>query len=292
VPTALGGVVGALRLFDMRRRVSFDQIFALSFLGVGMVATLTWLAGGGATPYGFLLGLITAGSALNPPRRALVCATVCALAAFAPLTYGPHGSAAIAIVVGATLVWVTIGVLLTIAADGLRDHQLALIRDEREASELARVDQLTGLGNRRAFDEALAYEIARVRRTPMPLSVALIDLDGLKGINDVYGHLEGDAALRKVAVGVALAVRGIDAVFRWAGDEFAVIFPNTTAGEAAVVSERARRAVAGAAHTSNGEPLLVSYGVAQLEDGDPRKLIESADAALLAYKAARPPLPN
>ena len=87
-------------------------------------------------------------------------------------------------------------------------------------------------------------------------------------------------------------MRGADRVYRWAGDEFAIVFPDTTAGEAALVAERARRTIAASSNTSQGEPLLVSYGVAQLTDGDPVELIDAADEALMAYKSARPPLRN
>jgi diguanylate cyclase (GGDEF)-like protein len=233
--------------------------------------------------------LIVFGSAMNPPRRSLPFLGACVVAALAPLAYGPHDAHTVTILVASTAVWAAVGLLIVIAAQGLRDHQLAFVSEQRA---LARADALTGLGNRRAFDEALALEIARVRRVPAPLSIALIDLDGLKRINDSYGHLEGDAALRKVAIGIALHVRGLDRAYRWAGDEFAVIFPNTTAGEAAAVAERVRRGVASSAYTSNGEPLLVSYGIAQVDEGDPKQLIETADAALMEYKAARPPLPN
>jgi diguanylate cyclase (GGDEF)-like protein len=157
-----------------------------------------------------------------------------------------------------------------------------------EERRLARIDQLTGLGNRRAFEETLAAELSRVRRTPAPLSIAIFDLDGLKSINDRYGHLEGDRCLRQVATALQLGVRGHDRAYRWAGDEFAVVFPDTTAAEAALVAERIRSRAAASAVTSHGEALVVSYGVAQLEDGDPEELMRAADAALFEYKAARP----
>lgn len=290
--SVLGGLAGAYRLFDLRQTVRWREIYALSYVGVLTVGGLTWLAGGGATPYTALLGMVVSGSALNPPRRSLPVLALAIAVAVLPLVYGHTDSDALVLTVSTTAVWATIAFLLTLAADGLRGHQLQLIRDSREASELARIDPLTKLGNRRAFDESLAVEVARVRRMAAPLSIALIDLDGLKRINDVLGHLEGDAVLRKVAMGLTLAVRGADRVYRWAGDEFALVFPDTTASEAALVAERARRTIAASSTTSQGEPLLVSYGVAQLSDGDPVDLIDAADEALLAYKGARPPLPN
>jgi diguanylate cyclase (GGDEF)-like protein len=87
-----------------------------------------------------------------------------------------------------------------------------------------------------------------------------------------------------------MGVRGADRAFRWAGDEFAVLFPNTNAAEAGVVCERVRRRTAASALTSQGEPLLVSYGVAELVDGDPTKLVATADTALFNFKSAQPAL--
>jgi diguanylate cyclase (GGDEF)-like protein len=284
----MGAFAGAWRLWDRRQTVSWNELYALSYVGLGTVVALIWLAGGGVTPYAALYAVISASSALNPPRRSFPFQTLCVAAACAPVAFGADAT----VIVPTTLSWAIVSVLLVFGADGLRQQSLAVREQEREASELARADQLTGLGNRRAFEETLAAEIARVRRSPAPLSVALIDLDGLKRINDRYGHLEGDACLRQVARALELGVRGSDRAYRWAGDEFAVLFPDTTAAEAAVIAERIRLRAAASAFTSEGEPILISYGVAQLEEGDPDALLQAADIALFQYKAARPPLPN
>src|SRR3954468_18415777 len=221
----IAGFAGAARLFDARRAVTFDQLYALSYLGIGSVVGMVWLSGGGDSTYGALYPVIVAGSALNPPRRSLPFIAACVVASVA------QGGAG---VVAATAGWAVVGALIVLAADAIRQQSLAFRED-------ARVDTLTGLGNRRAFEETLAAEVARVRRDPAPLAVALFDLDGLKRINDRYGHLEGDACLRQVASALQLGVRGSDRAYRWAGDEFAVLFPNTTAAEATAVCERVRQ---------------------------------------------------
>ena len=89
------------------------------------------------------------------------------------------------------------------------------------------MDSLTGLGNRLAFDESLAMEISRARRESSALSIGIADLDDLKGINDRFGHLEGDRALREAARAIELSVRMTDRCFRWGGDEFVIILPAT-----------------------------------------------------------------
>ena len=273
---AVGTFAGAARLFDARRPVTFDQIYLLSYLGIASVLAMTWLAGGGAAPYAALYPVIVAGSALNPPRRSLPFIAACVAAA---LAQGGAGA------IPTTLGWAIVGALIVLAADAIRQQSLLLMSD-------ARVDALTGLGNRRSFDETLGVEVARVRRAPAPLAVALFDLDGLKRINDRYGHLEGDACLRQVALALQLGVRGTDRTYRWAGDEFAVLFPNTTAAEATVVCERVRQRTAASAFTSQGEALMVSYGVAELKDGDPLGLVAAADDALMGFKRERPALKN
>src|SRR3954464_235029 len=99
---------------------------------------------------------------------------------------------------------------------------------ERER-DLSRTDALTGLLNRRAFIEALDRERARHQRFPRPLTLAYLDLDNFKGINDSHGHAAGDALLRAVAQGMENSVRDVDSVGRLGGDEFAILMPETDA---------------------------------------------------------------
>jgi diguanylate cyclase (GGDEF)-like protein/PAS domain S-box-containing protein len=156
---------------------------------------------------------------------------------------------------------------------------LALLRRE------ALTDSLTGLANRRAFDERLAAELSRARRHHEPVSLALIDLDDFKALNDRHGHPEGDRALKRVAEIVRASVRAEDTAARLAGDEFAVILPSTAATAAQPVINRVAGAVA-------GDPLLaglgttVSAGVAEAHDEDAAALYSAADAALYTSKRA------
>ncbi len=180
---------------------------------------------------------------------------------------------------------------------------MLIIRDvtERKALEArladdARTDALTGLANRRAFDDTLNREWARASRDQLVLSLILIDLDGFKAFNDLYGHVAGDGALRAAAQAVKAAVRRPgDLVARYGGEELAAILPGADAGGAAAVAETIRAAIEALALShaaSDWRVLTASVGVASATPGSSRlmktaeQLIEAADAALYRAKGA------
>jgi len=148
---------------------------------------------------------------------------------------------------------------------------------------LSRTDSLTGLRNQGAFQERLADEVARAGRYRTPLSLLVCDVDRLKTINDRGGHQAGNIALRAVADALRRDARQTDLAARIGGDEFALIAPNTVAGEALALGERMRRRVA----EQGPAGVTVSVGVATLDVGrqDAAALLGAADAAL--YEAKR-----
>lgn len=148
----------------------------------------------------------------------------------------------------------------------------------RAVCDLARIDELTGLGNRRAFDEDLAKEVERSRRSGARLTVAMIDVDGLKQVNDRAGHGAGDDVLRRVANAIRVAIRAADRGYRVGGDEFALIL----ADSAKVDEPRLRQRL-----TEAGCP-SVTVGTASLPDEDPEHLMEVADTRLYAKRGLRP----
>ena len=155
----------------------------------------------------------------------------------------------------------------------------------------ARVDELTGLPNRRAFEHALHSEIARSMRYGTPLSLLLIDLDHFKSVNDTYGHDTGDQVLRAVAYTLEASVRVADTPARYGGEEFALLLPQTRLKEASAFSERIRQRLARLAHkTPAGDTLQVtcSIGAAEFdaEAPDERRMVKAADEALYDAKAA------
>jgi diguanylate cyclase (GGDEF)-like protein len=170
----------------------------------------------------------------------------------------------------------------------VRTQRLGLRQEGERARRQARVDPLTGLLNRRAFDEALANATGRSRLTGDPLSVLVGDIDDFKDFNDRYGHLEGDRVLQGVAESLRAALRRPDVAYRWGGDEFAVILPEADQGGAEHVAQRVRAAVA--RNTGpDGAPLGLATGVAEFDpDGGqgPDELLAAADQALMRTKGS------
>jgi len=159
----------------------------------------------------------------------------------------------------------------------------------REMEHRAKTDPLTGLTNRRALEEAIAREIDRAQRYGSPLAVLMIDVDGLKHVNDRYGHLAGDAVLQNIAAVLIEAVRSVDVPGRWAGDEFLVILPGTTAAQAEQLARRLLDRGHGQPAHFQGQaiPATFSIGATQyLPDETQETLLARVDEALYQAKAA------
>ncbi|GAA6734400.1 diguanylate cyclase [Thermus oshimai] len=155
----------------------------------------------------------------------------------------------------------------------------------RLLEEAALTDPLTGLGNRRAFERAFQEELARAKRYGYPLALAVLDLRGFKPINDRLGHAMGDLALKRVAEALKRGRRNGDKVFRWGGDEFAVLFPHTPKGGAVAAAFRHAQAIGEIC--LEGHCLGVNIGVAAFpEDGDTEDaLLSAADTRMYQAKA-------
>ena len=166
----------------------------------------------------------------------------------------------------------------------------AELRQQKEAAEaLARVDMLTGLANRRAFDETALHEIQRAIRYGTPLALVMADLDFFKAINDKYGHHVGDQVLVDFARMLNASVRGVDLAGRWGGEEFIILMPGATLDEAVQAAERMRLAVAAAPTKIDGASCgyTASFGVAEFSAQEPTldALLGRADRALYRAKA-------
>lgn len=155
--------------------------------------------------------------------------------------------------------------------------------------QLAATDALTGLANRRVFDERLGEEFRRSRRYGRPLAVLMIDLDHFKRVNDEYGHPFGDLVLVGAAEIARASLREFDLVARYGGEEFVVLLPETGVDAALAVAEKLRSGVSAREFERNGTSVRtsVSIGVAGLPDpeiDDEHALVARADEALYAAK--------
>ncbi|MGH2444987.1 MAG: GGDEF domain-containing protein [Candidatus Limnocylindria bacterium] len=255
-------------------------------VAVGLVAALLVLTGYAGSPFAMLFALVSVAAALaHGPRAGLATAGLATVAFAAVLladpgltAYGPDDALSLSIGLGAT--W-----LLAFVA-------IAYARRERRAVahalELSRTDPLTGLFNRSQLIATLDQEISRTRRSDRGFCVLMIDLDGLKLINDSVGHLRGDEAIRSTGSVIRHSIRAVDSAYRYGGDEFVVLLPETDIVGAFVVAEKIR---VGAEEVGNalagGEAVTsVSIGlVSHPEDGfSAEELLTAADRAMYQAK--------
>jgi diguanylate cyclase (GGDEF)-like protein len=185
---------------------------------------------------------------------------------------------------------------------------MAIDRLRNEVADLALLDDLTGVGNRRHLLQRLTEECARSERSGQPFSLLVIDLDGFKGINDTHGHAAGDACLQHFTLMAQTRLRPGDMLARSGGDEFCIVLPSSTLREGAMIARRVLEVCRADAEQCAGNeiPISVSIGVAQwtAEVGAlPEPLIAAADQALYdakkggrnrfaTYEAAPPLVPE
>ncbi|MSP22493.1 MAG: GGDEF domain-containing protein [Dehalococcoidia bacterium] len=160
--------------------------------------------------------------------------------------------------------------------------------------DMACLDAVTGINNRRALTDDLTAEVNRASRYGRPPSILLIDIDHFKGVNNTYGHQFDDAVLASTAATLGRTLRATDSVASYGGEEFVVTIPETSLEEAAIAAEKLRRAVEvdTVALGDTSTTVTISLGVASL-DGSfqpaaeaTERLIASADAAMYAAKQA------
>jgi two-component system, sensor histidine kinase LadS len=280
------GLVAAFLM--LRRKPGFNNLLIVAYAGVAGVAALNWLAGGGSSAYEDLFVLWLGAGAVHPPRRAFVHLGVLIGFLSLPLLYQGTGHDVVTDWAAEVLLLLAIGSVLISYLFYVRRQRAGLQAGAEVARRLARSDPLTGLGNRRALDDTLVGEAARSARQGIPLAVALVDLDGLRRINDRFGHIEGDRCLREAARAMEASVRSSDMCFRWGGDEFVVVLPGTNRTAAEGVLTRMAVSVGRVCAREDDLGLTLSYGVAEMPSGGtPEELLAMADLALMEAKTEK-----
>lgn len=151
---------------------------------------------------------------------------------------------------------------------------------------MAATDGLTRVANRRAFEDALARELARSERTDEPTSLVMVDIDHFKSLNDRFGHQVGDEVLKAVASALATGCRDADLVARYGGEEFALVLHSCSTSAAVETAERLRSGLA-LVTTSADVTVTASFGVATFpyDAAGPDQLVRAADTALYRAKS-------
>lgn len=279
---ALGGValVLATGRYFQRSAMTLGHARASNVAGLAYISVVVAVSTPiGATPAFYLWPVLTAAYFLR--RRDLAVVVVLFLVWFAIALWGFGDDGAEAQVYGPM---VLVLLVVTALVRLMRESLAAMIGD---LEETASTDHLTGLANRVAFERLCARDVERSRRAGTPLSVAMIDLDHFKAINDRFGHAAGDEALQRFAALLRLECRAADLPGRHGGEEFVVSLDDTGIEAAAQFAERLRARVE-AETAADRAPITISVGVAELgpSHATPGDLIGAADAALYEAKAA------
>jgi diguanylate cyclase (GGDEF)-like protein len=170
-------------------------------------------------------------------------------------------------------------------------YQNELLRTQTELQRLSQTDDLTQIPNRRSIMDRLTEEIQLHKRKKRPLSLALLDIDHFKKINDSFGHHTGDMILREMAQMVSGRLRDYDAMGRYGGEEFVIVLPETSGAQAFLVADRLRQAIAEYAFVVNEQTyrITVSFGIAgkgEEENPSLEELFKEADRCLYLAKAS------
>jgi diguanylate cyclase (GGDEF)-like protein len=282
---AVGTVVVLHEMLPSRWRgrpsVALEVVAALA-LATGLV----WLTGGANSPFVFTFDLLVVAAALTMASRLALLVTAAASLAYVgqllmDVSLTASGVDLLRVGINLGALWL-LAYLAGVYASSER-------RVRARVLELSQTDPLTGLFNRGQLFPTLEQEVQRTRRSGRGFCVLMIDLDGLKAINDSLGHLRGDEVLRAVGRVITGSIRGVDSAYRYGGDEFLILLPETEFIGAYVVAEKIREGVEeiGESLATDVAATSVSIGlVSHPEDGSsPEELMVAADRAMYQAKA-------
>lgn len=280
VAVAIGALLLALVCLVGYRRLSNGFFELVAALGIGLISLAAAASSPGAEAvFGplYTVAVLLAMLLLRPPVA--VAQAALAVVAYGIVLLARDNRFDLELLVSTTAMVAAIGGVVLV----LRRRTTTI---QGELSVEALTDQLTGIPNRRSFDQRFELERLRAQRSAEHLGLIICDLDHFKRVNDLGGHEAGDRALHRAAAEISDAVRAIDMTARLGGEEFGVILPGAGAAEAAEVAERIRERIREG--LADGEaPLTASCGVASTAvPGADGRLFEQADRALYAAKDA------
>jgi diguanylate cyclase (GGDEF)-like protein len=279
-------VVGLASLLLPWERLSRTWVAFPVLTGAGLTALACWNFGGAGSPFAlFYLYVATIAAYFASRRQTLFACGAVAVFAGLPLIYDHDHTLTTRL-----FEWFLVTSMATALALVLQHQRERVRRSTAHVHALALQDPLTGVANRRGFEQRAAGELARARRHEMTFTVLYIDLDRFKRVNDVAGHAAGDELLRRVALAIGVAVRGEDFVARHGGDEFAVLLPGASELEARRVAGRIVAAVERtAADDERLTGLSASIGSASFPTDAVTvpELLKAADVELMRVKAER-----
>ena len=282
-------VVAAVLLHDLLPvRFRSRPVVALEvLLAIGLITALAALTDYGNSPFlfGYDLVAVAVALALNGPM-AMVVAMVATLAFLGVLlidpalsSYGPPAFLRFGLQIGS--IWL-LAYVAGVFASGERRMRASVL-------QMSRTDTLTGLYNRSQLFPTLEEEVQRTRRSARGFCLLMIDLDGLKGVNDTYGHHRGDEVLRELGNVFRHSIRLVDTAYRYAGDEFLVLLPETDFAGAFVVAEKIRLGAEEIGLAAGGGEMLTSVSIGLVscpEDGNSaEELMIAADRAMYQAKS-------
>jgi diguanylate cyclase (GGDEF)-like protein len=288
VLTALLVVAGVAMTYSMHRRqfTSWGGLLVLAYGTVVAIGVIQWLSGGQSAPFrGLVLLPVLFVAATQPPRRIAPFMVLVFLVSAAPFAYDTWDATRAQGTAATFVIWCALAVGASLLMMGVRTQRLSLQAEGQQARTEARIDSLTELRNRRAFDELLGTEVGRARELGLPLSVAMVDIANFKDVNERWSYAEGDRCLSEVAKTVQRNLRQPDFCFRWGGDEFALILSGTPVDETGPIAERIRDEVSSSCKRPDDSPIRIRFAAVELSDGmSPRELTERAGLALTAAK--------
>ncbi len=283
---AVGAVIAFHELFPSARRQT-GVVLAEVLVALGLVTGLLVLTGYGASPFFFAYAIVAVAAALaHGGRVALIVGALATLGYLGVLALDPARAS-----------WVPLDGLrfgLNIGSVWLLAYLAGVFaaqerRVRRRVLALSRTDPLTGLYNRAQLFPTLEQEVSRTRRSDRGFCLLMVDLDGLKGVNDTFGHHRGDEVLRAIGGIIHRSIRTVDAAYRYGGDEFLILLPETDIAGAFVVAEKIRTGAeeVGLALTGADGTTSVSIGlVSHPEDGSTaEELVIAADRAMYQAKS-------